>query len=141
MPSWISFEYWEGFRRAVTGHPGTQALKALGTRALEHLWHSGTWVLKYLGTQSLGTYRALRHLANRLLKTLGHSGTRAFRALRHLGTQVLAHSVIQTLIGHLDTWPIAYSRHSGTRALEALYLIDSIFGHEKYQYFSASYIL
>ena len=91
---------------------------ALGHSTLEgHFDTQGTQGTQ--GTWALGHSRHSRHSGTRALKPLGHlrhSETR--RALGHSGTQGT------WTLGHSGSW--ALERHLGTRALNALYLADSI---------------
>ena len=79
----------------VLEHLGLKALEGhLGTRALRALGHLDTW----------GTWALEGHVGTQALKTLGHSGAQDTWALRHLGTRALE--------GHLGTRAVRHSRHS-----------------------------
>ena len=100
----------------------TDLLRHFDSQGTKSIGHWNTW-----DTQCTeGIRRALGHSVTRALKALGQLGTWGPRALEgHLDTwalEALGHLVTQAL-GHSGTRKAV--RHSGTQALEALYLADS----------------
>ena len=93
----------------------TKALEL--SRALKHLRHSRqsrySRHSRHSGTRALGHSRHLGTWDTWALQ--GHLGTRTLKTLGHLASQGLGHSGTRKALGHSGTW-----------ALEALYLVDSL---------------
>ena len=112
----------KNFKQYLIRYSGTQSVFRDTQGALKYSNIQGTRrALSYSeGTRALETLRRLEHSVTWAPAHPRHLGTQAHGHPRHLGTQTLE---------QWSTRPSKTLRLSGTRALEALYLADSISDH------------